>query len=49
MISMILENSAAIRWIILGIATGIRLRDDDRRANALMSKLEKCGGDLQDE
>ncbi len=49
MISTILENSAAILWIIPGIDAGIRLRDCDKHANALMSELEKCGGDLQDE
>ncbi len=49
MISTILENSAAIVWIILGIATAIRLRDYDKRADALMSELEKYGGDLRDE
>ncbi len=45
----ILENIAAILWIVLGIATAIRLRDYDKRADALMSELEKCGGDLRDE
>ncbi len=45
----ILENIAAILWIILGIATTVRLRDYDKRADALMSELEKCGGDLRDE
>lgn len=49
MISTILENSAAILWIVLGIATAIRLRDYDKRADALMRELEKCGGDLRDE
>ncbi len=45
----ILENIAAILWIILGIATAIRLRDYDKRADALMSELENYGGDLRDE
>lgn len=45
----ILENFAAILWIVLGIATAIRLCDYDRRADALMSELENIGGDLRDE
>lgn len=45
----ILENIAAILWIVLAIATGIRLRAYDKRADAFMSELEKCGGDLRDE
>lgn len=45
MISIILENSAAVLWIALAIATGIRLRNYDKRADALMSELEKTWGD----